>query len=154
MTPTDLAYRTTAAQGASGFGFLVSLYDTLAGNLRRAAAAQRAGNLEKRANELRHALQVVGFLENWIDVDSGDLAQQMIAFYGKARRTIIRAQAKQSAEMLEALMSETLAIRQVWQKMDMRGMASGPEILPPARAPQYGGAAAAFMERKHASWSA
>lgn len=151
---TDLAYRRTAAESASGFGILISLYDTFAGDLRRAAAAQRSGNIEARADELRHALQVIGFLENWVDAESGDLARKLVAFYDSARQKIVKAQANQSARMLEELMVETLGIRQVWQSLELRGMAHGPEILPPARAPQYGGAAAAFMERHHASWSA
>lgn len=61
MHQTDLAYRQSAAVGASGFGILLALYDTLVGNLRRAAAAQRAGALDLRAKELKHAFVVVGF---------------------------------------------------------------------------------------------
>jgi hypothetical protein len=49
MTPTDLAYRKTAVEGASGMGLLIALYDTLAGDLRRAAAAQRAMTLKDAA---------------------------------------------------------------------------------------------------------
>ena len=57
MNRTDLAYRKTAVEGASGFGLLIALYDTLAGNLRRAAAAQRRNDLEDRCHEVKHALR-------------------------------------------------------------------------------------------------
>ena len=43
MNPTELAYRKTAVEGASGFGLMIALYDTLAGNLRRAAVELDAG---------------------------------------------------------------------------------------------------------------
>jgi len=154
MTPTDLAYRKTAAQGASGLGLLISLYDTLAGDLRRAADAQRAHDLEERAKQLRHALQIVGFLENWVDAESGELARQMIAFYARARRVILNAQAKQSAEMLEELMNETLRTRQVWQGLELGGMAYGPEILPPARPAQYNHYQVPPLELHRMSWTA
>jgi len=37
MNRTDMAYRKSAVEGATGFGLLIALYDTLAGDLRRAA---------------------------------------------------------------------------------------------------------------------
>jgi flagellar biosynthetic protein FliS len=154
MNSRDLAYRKSAAQGASGFGLLIALYDTLAGDLRRAAAAQRSGNIEDRTNELKHALVVVGCLENWIDADSGELAKKLIAFYSRLRRKIIEAQARQSAAMLEQQMASVLSMREIWQKLDLKVEDGGPEILPPARTPSYGGFAVAQMERRQLSWSA
>src|SRR5271163_1038069 len=100
MNTTDLIYRRSAAQGASGLSLLIALYDTLAGDLRRAAAAQRAGDLEKRTQELKHALMVVACLENWTEPESGELAQKLLRFYAKVRHTVMQAQARQSAELL------------------------------------------------------
>jgi flagellar secretion chaperone FliS len=154
MTQTDLLYRKTAIQGASGLDLLIALYDTLAGDLRRAAEAQRAGNLEKRSNEIKHALLVVSHLENWVEPDSGDLAKKLRAFYSRLRRKTLEAQGKQSAEILDGLMAETIRMREIWQKLDLRGMAYGPEILPPTPAPRYGGFAAAAVEHRQFSWSA
>ena len=54
MNRTDLAYRRTAAEAASGLGLLIALFDTLAGDLRRAAEAQRANDIERRSREARH----------------------------------------------------------------------------------------------------
>jgi len=153
MNSRDLAYRKSAAQGASGFGLLIALYDTLAGDLRRAAAAQRSGNIEARTNELKHAFVVLGCLENWIDADSGVLAKKLTAFYSDLRRKMIEAQAKQSAEMMEQQMATVLGMREIWQKLDLGAEDDGPEILPPARMSGYGGFAAQ-MEGRQFSWSA
>ncbi len=153
MKSTDFTYRTVAAQGASGFGLLIALYDTLAGDLRRAAAAQREDGIEARTNELKHALLVVSYLENLVDAESGELASRLIAVYEKMRRRIIEAQAKQSAKMLEEIMAEVLSMREVWQKLDMHRENAGLEILPPARPANYGGFAAG-LERRRLSWSA
>jgi flagellar secretion chaperone FliS len=152
MNSTDLTYRRTAVEGASGFGLMIALYDTLVGDLRRGAAAQRASDLEKRAKELKHALLVVGFLQNWVDAEDGELAQKMIAFYSKIRKGIIAAQGRQSAEMLEGLMAEALDLRRIWQQMDVRGTSPGAEIQPAVRRATYGGFAQ--VDHRQLSWSA
>lgn len=155
MNGMDLAYRKTAAEGASGFGLLIALYDTLAGDLRRAASAQRAKDLEKRTSELKHAIMIVGVLENWIEADKGELAQKLIAFYANLRRRMLVAQAEQSAEMLEDLMAEVIAMREIWQRLDDGGAASGPEILPPAASSQkLASKFAEPAERRRLSFSA
>jgi flagellar secretion chaperone FliS len=159
MSPTDLAYRKSAVQGASGISLLIALYDTLAGDLRRGAAAQRAGSREDRSKELKHALMVVGCLQNWVDAESGDLAKRLIAFYAGLRRRIIEAQVKESAQMLDEMMADVLNLRETWQKLDQGAAVPrpeiGPEILPPARtAATYGSISAPQMERRQLSWSA
>jgi flagellar protein FliS len=155
MTALDITYRNTAVSGASGLSLLIALYDTLIGNLRRAAEAQRAGQLDKRANELKNALAVTGCLENWIDADKGELAQQLMAYYSGLRRVIMVAQVRQSAEMLEEQMHRALQIRQSWHDLNARSTAQDAEILPPAAAPTYG-AVSFFDNRPHAakSWTA
>lgn len=126
MNGMELTYRRTAVEGASGFGLLISLYDTLAGDLRRAADAQRVFNLQKRGNEINHALLVIGYLEDWITRgDGGILAQQLTAFYKKLRRILLEAQVKQSAEMLEEQMAQVLSIRETWQQLELRSESSG-----------------------------
>src|SRR5271165_3608575 len=122
MSPTELAYRKTALGGASGFGLLIGLYDTLAGDLRRAADAERNNDIEKRCREVNHALLVIGHLEDWLAQGSGgELAQRLSAFYAGLRRKMIEAQAKRSAEMLEQQMAEVLEIRSIWLGLELRG---------------------------------
>jgi flagellar protein FliS len=131
MNPTELAYRQTAVEGASGFGLLIALYDTLAGDLRRAAGAQRRNDIAERCKEVTHALLVIGYLEDWIDRESdGDLAKQLVSFYSTMRATLIDAQVKQSAEMLEEQMRVVLGIRGTWQELELRATAA----MDPARA--------------------
>lgn len=123
MSPSEFAYRkVAAASSASGIGSLIALYDTLAGNLRRAADAERNNDLGQRANELNHALMVIAFLEDQIDRGpGGELAEQLTALYRGMRRRVVLAQAKRSPEMLENEMAEVLKIRETWQQIEMRG---------------------------------
>src|ERR1700722_14184419 len=102
MSPTEIAYRKTALRGASGFGLLVALYDTLAGDLRRAAEAGRRNDIEARCQQVNHALLVIAHLEDWIDQGpGGKLAQQLMAYNASLRGKMMGAQAKRSAEILE-----------------------------------------------------
>jgi flagellar protein FliS len=154
MNPTELAYRRTAVEGASGFGLLIALYDTLVGNLRRAIDAQRGNDIQKRCRELNHALLVIGYLEDWIDRESGgELAQKLVAFYSNLRAKLVEAQARNSAEVLEHEMAVILAIRGTWQDLELR--ASSALVVPPAsQARSYPGAAISQDDRRVSSWSA
>jgi flagellar biosynthetic protein FliS len=143
MTSTDIAYRKTAAAGASGFGLLIALYDTLANDLRRAAEAERNNNIEARSRAVNHAFLVMAHLEDWLNRGSGgELATKLKAFYARLRRNIIRAQAQRSARGLEQEMACILKVREYWQQAEMRGAPSGPSILRPATnqgSPGYSG---------------
>jgi len=155
MTAMDTTYRKMATSGATGIALLISLYDTLAGNLRRAAEAERRNNLERRGTELSHALMVIGFLQDRVARGSGgDLATQLTVFYVALRRTILQAQAKRTPELLEQAMTQILEIRAQWQAMEFRREPSGPEILAPAQTQRYGAVLAVQAERRQSSWSA
>ena len=154
MTPTELFYRKTATEGASGFGLLIGLFDTLAGNLRRAAEAQRANDREKRCGEANHALLVIGHLENWVDHgESGELSQQLIAFYASLRQKLVIAQAENKPEILDEQMRLVLKMRETWQQMDLRAASSEPQILPPP-ASRVAGTYAGSLDRMQGNWSA
>ncbi len=154
MNRTDLAYRRTAAEASSGLGLLISLYDTLAGDLRRAAEAQRTDDIEARCREARHAILIIGYLEDWINKGpGGPLAQELSSLYASLRRNVIDAEARQSAEILEQQMKRVLEVREHWQSVELRNEPSGPEVLraPIPMPPTY---PAPPIERMGGSWSA
>jgi flagellar biosynthetic protein FliS len=57
-------YQQLAARGASPVGLVVSLYDTILRDFRRAQAALIAGDVEQRVFELNHALTVIAHLQS------------------------------------------------------------------------------------------
>lgn len=155
MSPTEMTYRKTALGGSSGFGLLIALFDTLAGNLRRAADAERSNDLEKRCNEINHALMVIAFLEDGLERGTGgELAQQLLGFYRSLRQKMIEAQAKRSVEILEQQMAAVLNVRAIWQGIELRGSSSPAQVPAWVQAPRYPGAPAAGYERTASSWSA
>jgi flagellar protein FliS len=132
----------------------MSLYDTLAGDLRRAAEAQRANDIERRGREVRHAILVIGFLEDWLSKGmAGALAQELTALYGSLRRSLIDGEVNQSAEIFEQQMNRVLEIREYWQNLELRNEPSGPEVLRPPIliAPGY---PALHTEGMRSNWSA
>jgi flagellar protein FliS len=130
LSKTELSYRKSAIEGASSIGLIIVLFDTLAGDLRRAAAAIRKNDIEKRCRELDHASVVLGQLESWVDRDKGgDSAQALAQFYGYLRATMMEASATQSATLLESQIDTILQVRSAWQKLD--NAAQGPPGMPP-----------------------
>jgi flagellin-specific chaperone FliS len=155
MNRTDMAYRKSAVEGATGFGLLIALYDTLAGDLRRAAAAQRANDIATRCRETKHALLVIAYLEDGLQRGSGGaLAQVLSRFYSELRCAIINAQINQSPETLEQQMGAAIKIREHWQKMDLRNPATGKAVGESAGAAYAGGFPPVQAERRIGGWSA
>jgi len=154
MTRADFAYRKAAAEGAGGLGLLIALYDTLAGDLRRAAEAERSSDIPKRSREVDHALRVIGHLEDWVRRgDDGDLALQLKGFYASLRSRLIDAQIRRSASALEEQMDRVLQIRETWQRIDSGNVPSQPEVLPPIQTILPNAFRAAEGTR-HGNWSA
>jgi flagellar biosynthetic protein FliS len=150
-----MAYRKVAAESASGLGLLTALFDTLAGNLRKAASAQRASDIETRSREMTHALMVIAFLESGLkESPGGDLTDQLAHFYAAMRARLIDAQVKQSAEVLEQEMAKVLQLRADMQQVEMNRTDSGPEILPPAAVAAHPVAVSIQAERQYGGWSA
>lgn len=116
---TELSYRRSAIAGASPIGLVIALYDTLSGDLRRAATAIRSDDIERRCHELNHATLVLGQLENWIDKNSGEeLAGNLATFYTYVRSKMLEASFKKSAAVLEEVVELVLQVRTAWQQRD------------------------------------
>lgn len=154
MSPMEMTYRKTAVAGASGFGLLIALYDTLAGDLRRAAAADRANDIQARCKEINHALLVIGHLEDSIKSGSGgELAKQLVDFYSSMRRKMIVAQAKRAPEILEEEMTEVLNLRAIWQAYEQHGVSLSSEMPVWAHNSSISGLPGLY-EHTASSWSA
>src|ERR1700751_2014626 len=119
LTKTELSYRKSAIEGASSIGLIIVIFDTLAGDLRRAAAAIRKNDIEKRCRELDHACLVLGQLESWVDMEKGgDSARSLSHFYAYLRATMMEASVPQSASVLDTQIETILQVRSAWQKLD------------------------------------
>jgi flagellar protein FliS len=119
LSETQLSYRKSAIEGASSIGLIIVLFDTLAGDLRRAAAAIRKHDIETRCRELNHAALVLGQLESWIDLDKGEQsAQELSQFYSYLRAKMMEAAGTKSSTLLETQIEMILHVRTAWQQLD------------------------------------
>jgi len=119
LSETSISYRRSAIQGASAIGLIITLFDTLAGDLSRAANAIRKNDIETRCQELNHAALVLGQLQDWVDLkNGGESAQTLSRFYTYLRAKMIEASVIQSATLLDAQIEMILHVRSAWQLLD------------------------------------
>lgn len=116
---TSLAYRQAATQQASVVGLVIALYDTLIGNLRRAAEAIDRNDIQGRCDELIHGFKVLQQLDAMLDMErGGDTAIKNRRFYNHLRGQMLAAQFKLSSEILKKQIGLVLEVRQAWQQID------------------------------------
>jgi len=98
---------------------MIVLFDTLVGDLRRAACALRKSDIEARCKELNHATLVLGQLESWIDPNSGgESAETLSRFYAYLRAKMLEASVNKSAAVLDQQIEMILHVRSAWQQLD------------------------------------
>ncbi len=120
-TPPALAYRRAAAQQASVVGLVIALYDTLAGNLRRAVLAMHQHDIEQRSEQLKHGFSILTQLTSLLDLEhGGQTALNLQRFYNHVRQEMLRAQFAQDPAILESAADLVLDIRGAWQEVDTR----------------------------------
>jgi len=136
-------YQQLAARGASPVGLVVSLYDTILRDFRRAQAALVAGNVEQRVFELNHALTVIAHLQSVLNHDrGGEAAKTFDRFYEIARAMILDASVRCTRESLQKLIATFTAVRQAWHQIEPQSATAQPflssnpapiaEVVPPA----------------------
>lgn len=120
IVTTEMSYRKTSIAGASPIGLMIVLFDTLVGDLRRAASALRKNDIEARCKELNHATLVLGQLENWVDLKSGgESAEALSRFYSYLRAKMLEASINKSAAVLDNQIEMILHVRSAWQQLDV-----------------------------------
>jgi flagellar protein FliS len=119
LSRTELSYRRSAIEGASPIGLMIALFDTLVGDLRRAAAALHNNDIEGRCRQYNHALLVLGQLESWLDRQRGGRSADAIAaFYAYTRAKMMEAAVQKSASILEKQIDMIVQVRSAWQLLD------------------------------------
>jgi flagellar protein FliS len=120
MSTKEKSYTLSAIEGASPIGLMVVLFDTLAGDLRRAVAALNKNDIETRCKELNHAVLVIGQLDSWVDLDKGgESARNLTGFYSYLRAKMMEAAVSKSAKPLEAPIQMIQQVSTAWHKLDV-----------------------------------
>ena len=118
-------YVSESATGISPLGLVIRLYENIVSDLGRAVIAIRDGDIEKRTNQLQHALLLFAHLESALDLENGgEPARLLERFYSIARARILEAQLKQSGKLLEELIVNLLSIREAWEQVERQSATS------------------------------
>jgi len=147
------AYRENAVHGASAIGLVILLFDAAMEDMRRAAAAMQANNLEERATAVRHAMLVLQQLQGTLDFQKGgQVARQFEQFYNLIRAKVLEAQLRNSVELMQQQIRFMSEVRVCWVEAEKR---LRPEAASPATMPVSGPAPGSFEDTGvTAEWSA
>ena len=133
-----LTYRENAVRSATPIELVVILFDTVLDDMRRAAAAAKAGDIEERAAAIRHAMLVLQQLQGTLDFEKGGpVARQFEQFYNLVRAKLLEAQLRNSPELMQQQIQFMSEVRGCWveaeKQLNRRPSASALVVAPPAQ---------------------
>jgi len=112
-------YRVAKVQGASPLRLIILLYEQLIEDLRQAVKAVEEGAVEKRSNEINHAISVIAFLQDHLNYEAGGkVALYLRNFYDQLRARCIEAQACASTGILLQQITDLLSLREAWIEVE------------------------------------
>lgn len=115
MNDANFAYREAEVLTTDQVGLVVLLYEMLLKDLRQGLAALSAGDIERRATAVSHAMLVLQELQGTLDMDKGGvIATNLENFYNFTRAKLLEGQIKASAEIFEQQITFVASIRDAW----------------------------------------
>ena len=119
MREARRAYLESAVRGAKPVRLTILLYEQVIQDISRASAAVGKRDFEATANEIRHAVGVIGYLQASLPADSPTVVTKNLSrFYCMLRERLMEAQVRSSREILEELRHYLLDIRDAWCKVE------------------------------------
>jgi flagellar protein FliS len=113
------AYQESAARGANPVRLTILLYDQLLHDVARAAEALAGARIEQCAQEIGHAIAVIGYLQATLRYDGGrDVARNLGRFYTMLRERLMEAQVRSSQQILAELQAQLAEVREAWLKVE------------------------------------
>jgi flagellar protein FliS len=123
------SYREAAVRGATPVQLVICLYEQALEDLRRAVIALEQGDVEARTRGVNHAITVIGQLQGSLDMErGGEVSRNLSRFYDVVRSSLIEAQFKQSARILEQQVSHLVVVRDAW--LEVERATAGPASTP------------------------
>ncbi|HEY1400144.1 MAG TPA: flagellar export chaperone FliS [Terriglobales bacterium] len=134
------AYRESGITDDDPVHLIVLLHDQLLRDLHRALDAFEKQDIPRRANELDHALLVVGQLQGTLNLESGgEVARNLDHFYNLFRDNLLRAVLEGSPGLLERQAQYILGLREAWLEVRRQQPLPDPQSGPQSAAPPADG---------------
>ena len=117
------AYQEAVVRGANPVRLTILLYDQVIQDVTRAADALTAGRVEPCAQEIGHAVAVIGYLQATLRQDGGhDVVRKVVRnlgnFYTMLREKLMEAQVRSSRPILDDLRLQLMEVREAWIKVE------------------------------------
>jgi flagellar secretion chaperone FliS len=128
------AYREAAIRAASQIRLVMMMYDMVIDDLKGSVEAIRTNDIEKRTNDIKHALSVIEQLQGTLNMtDGGEAAITMDRLYSITRGRLLEACIKNSAPILREQVHLYTELRAAWQQVENKSLPfAAPEGLPEA----------------------
>jgi flagellar protein FliS len=115
------SYREATVRGASPVELVIRLYEQAIEDLRQAAIALEQNDIERRSNRIKHALLILGHLQNSLDFTHGDkVAQNLNDFYNSLRKNLLWVQLHPSKRGIQQQITDLLAVREAWIEVERK----------------------------------
>jgi flagellar secretion chaperone FliS len=118
MNPTR-AYQERLVRGTNPVRLTILLYDQIIQDATRAAEALVAGRIAPCAQEIGHAIAVIGYLQATLRHSGGpDMLRNLGHFYTMLRERLMEAQVRSSRPILDELRQQLMEMREAWIQME------------------------------------
>ncbi len=120
------AYQESAVRGANPVRLTILLYDQLIQDVAGAAGAIEGSRIERCAQQIGHAIAVIGYLQATLRYDTGrDVARNLGRFYIMLREKLMEAQVRSSRAILGELQQQLMDVREAWIKVEAETLIAG-----------------------------
>jgi flagellar protein FliS len=111
------AYRESAVLTASQEQLVLMLYDGAIRFLGQAAIAMRSGDVPTSHNKLRRAEAIISHLQNTLDLEQGEIPQNLLSIYLFCRRHLGTARVRRDASQIDDVIGLIRQLRDAWQEI-------------------------------------
>jgi flagellar protein FliS len=125
-----MQYRQTQANTASQFKLIIMLHDRVIRALQQAIIATRSKDFEEMSAHYNKATEVISHLASSLQMDTGEIAENLGRIYLYCLRAIVEANAKEDAKKAQEVIGHIRAIRNAWCESE-----AGKEALSGSSAP-------------------
>ncbi|MGD0196484.1 MAG: flagellar export chaperone FliS [Solirubrobacteraceae bacterium] len=108
------AYRESAVMTASRERLVVMLYDGACRFLEQAALAMREGDIGGTHVKLRRGEAIISHLQHTLDMEQGDIANNLLTIYLFCRRHLNRARIERDPRKIEDVVRLMRQLRDAW----------------------------------------
>jgi flagellar protein FliS len=117
LATSSNAYRESSVLTASQEQLVLMLYDGAIRFLGQAAIAMRGGDVPMTHNKLRRAEAIISHLQNTLDLEHGEIPQNLLSIYLFCRRHLNSARARRDPRQIDEVIGLLKQLREAWAEI-------------------------------------